>query len=155
MIYGWEETIWSIEVMSPGLVSQGLLIDPPECLPLVLHGLLWDFPNKQATQWGIFMILLSLLGITPLLDSLRIYLKGKCFRLWCQTRSSLSSHPKRSLVDHILAISSLRISYPIKYFSTSSKLVVIWDGILFVVRRSFPASSLLSWLKIWIFKVSP
>ena len=41
MITGWAETIWSIEVMDPVLVSEGFLIDPLECLPLVIHGLLW------------------------------------------------------------------------------------------------------------------
>ena len=50
MILGWKYTIWSIEVMAPGLVSEGLLIDLPECLTLVLHGLLWYFPNNQAAQ---------------------------------------------------------------------------------------------------------
>ena len=42
---GWEETIWSIEVMAPGLVSEGFLIGPLECLLLVLHGILWEFTN--------------------------------------------------------------------------------------------------------------
>ena len=49
---GWEETIWSIKFMALGLVSEGFLIDPPECLPLSLHGLLWEFSNSQATQGG-------------------------------------------------------------------------------------------------------
>ena len=52
MIPDWVDTIWSIEIMSLGLVFKGLLIKLPECLPLVLHGLLWDFPNNQATQGG-------------------------------------------------------------------------------------------------------
>ena len=39
-----------MEVMAPGLVSEGFLVDPPESLPLVLHGILWDYPNSQATQ---------------------------------------------------------------------------------------------------------
>ena len=54
MIPGWADTIWSIEVMAPGLVSKGFLIDPPESLPLVLHIHLWDFTNRQDTKWGIF-----------------------------------------------------------------------------------------------------
>ena len=45
----WEETVWSIKVMELGMVSKGLLIDPPDFLRLVLHGLLWYFPNSQAT----------------------------------------------------------------------------------------------------------
>ena len=52
MIPGYAETIWSIEVMDPVLVSEGFLIDPPECLTLVLHGLLWVLSNRQATQGG-------------------------------------------------------------------------------------------------------
>ena len=48
-----------------GLVSDGFIIDPPACLPLFLHGLLWEFPNKQATQGGCFLILQRFLGITP------------------------------------------------------------------------------------------
>ena len=32
---GWVDTIFSIEVMAPGLVSEGFLIDPLECLPFV------------------------------------------------------------------------------------------------------------------------
>ena len=51
---GWEDTIWSIEVMAPGLVSEEFLIDPLDCFPLVLRGQLWDFPNIQATQGGKF-----------------------------------------------------------------------------------------------------
>ena len=49
MIPGWAEKIWSIEFMSPGMVSEGFLIDPPDCLSLVLHVLLWEFTNKHAT----------------------------------------------------------------------------------------------------------
>ena len=72
MSSGWAENILSIKVMTPGMVSEGFLIDPPENFPLVLHGLLWEFPNKKMTQGGI---LLSLLGIIPLLGSLRRDLK--------------------------------------------------------------------------------
>ena len=42
-----------------------------EFLPLVLHGLLWDFPNRQVKQGGSFLILLISLGIIHLLDILR------------------------------------------------------------------------------------
>ena len=52
MSTGWEEKIWSIEVMVPGLVSKGFLVDLPDCLHLGPHGILCDFPNKQATQGG-------------------------------------------------------------------------------------------------------
>ena len=52
MITSWEETIWSIKFMAPVLVSEGFLIGPPECLPLSLHGLLWESPNRQGTQGG-------------------------------------------------------------------------------------------------------
>ena len=38
--------------MAPGLVFEGLLIDPPDCLPFILHGLLWEFPNNLAAQGG-------------------------------------------------------------------------------------------------------
>ena len=41
VIPGWAETICSINVMTPGLIYEGLLIYLPESLPLVLHGLLW------------------------------------------------------------------------------------------------------------------
>ena len=75
MIPGWEEITWSIKVMSLGLISEGFLIDPHECLHLVLHGPLWDFTNMQATQVVIFLILLIFLGIIPLLDILVRYLK--------------------------------------------------------------------------------
>ena len=47
---GWTEIIWSIKVMAMGLVSEDLLIEPPGCLALVFHGILWDFPNRQETQ---------------------------------------------------------------------------------------------------------
>ena len=40
--------------MSLGLVYEGLVIDSLKCLHLVLHGLLWDFPNMNATQEGKF-----------------------------------------------------------------------------------------------------
>ena len=75
--------------MDPGLVSEGFLIDTLECLPLVLHGLLWYFPNNQATKGGGVMILLIFLGIITLLDSTTMDLKEQWFILWCQTRSSL------------------------------------------------------------------
>ena len=62
--------------MVPGLVSEVFLIDPPEHLTLVLHGLLWYFPNSQATQGGGVLNLLGFLGVITLLDNLRRYLKG-------------------------------------------------------------------------------
>ena len=77
MIPGWEYTTLAIEFMSPGLVAEGFLIDPPECFPLFLHGLLWEFPNMQATQGDIFLTLLIFLGIISLLDSLRRDLKNQ------------------------------------------------------------------------------
>ena len=43
-------------------------MDPPERLNLVLHGLLQDLPNIQATQGGSFLTLLRLLGVIPLWD---------------------------------------------------------------------------------------
>ena len=52
-------------------------------------------------------------------------LKEQWFNLWCQTRISLSPRPKRSLVDHSLAMYSLIISAPTAYLSTFSKLVGI------------------------------
>ena len=81
--------------MASGLVSEVFLIELPKNLPLVIHGLLWDFTNKQATQGGSFLILLILLGIITLLDSLRRDLKEKWFSLWCQTRIYLPYHTKR------------------------------------------------------------
>ena len=37
---GWEEIIWLIKFMSPGMVYEGFLVDPNECLTLVLYLLL-------------------------------------------------------------------------------------------------------------------
>ena len=91
--------------MSLVLVPDGFLIDPSEFFPLLLHSLLWDFANKQATLWGGVLIFLIFLGIIPLLDSLIRALKDQCFRLRCQTRRYLSSRPQRSLVEQILAMS--------------------------------------------------
>ena len=71
------------------------------------------------------------------------------------TTISLSSCPKRSSVYHSLSMSSLVISAPTAYLSTTSKLVGIWYGISVVVSRSSPASRLSSWHKIRIFQVSP
>ena len=62
MIPVWAETIWSIEVIAPVLVSEGFLIDLLEFLPLVLRGLFWDFPNMQAIQGESFLIFLIFLG---------------------------------------------------------------------------------------------
>ena len=95
------------------------------------------------------------LGIISLLDNLINDLKVQWFSLWCQTRSYLSSHPKSSSVDHILAMSSLVSFSPTTSFSTSSKLVVSWYGLSIRVRRSSLASRLSYWSKIWIFWVSP
>ena len=66
----------------------------------------------------------------------------------------LSSRPRRSSVDHILAISYLVSSAPIAYLYTSSRLVGILDGLLVRIKRSSPTSRLLSWPKIWVFQVS-
>ena len=126
--------------MVTGIVSEGFLIVQPEIFPLVLHGLLWYFPDIQAKHGGGFMTLLIFLDITPLLDNLRRYLNYQWFNLWCQTRSSLYYRPKMSSVNHSLAISSLISSATNISLYTSSKLVEIWDGILVGVMRSSPAS---------------
>ena len=65
VIPGWSETIRLIEVISPGLVSKGFLIEPLYCLPLVLQELLWYFTNKQATQGGSFSDIAELPGYYP------------------------------------------------------------------------------------------
>ena len=103
------------------MLSEGFLIDPPESLPLLLHGLLWVFTNIYETQGGSFLTLLNFLGIIPLFDSLKRYLKDQWFRLWCQTRISISSRTKGSSVDHSLAMYFLVSSAPTVSFSTSSK----------------------------------
>ena len=144
MISGWEYTICLIEFVDPGLVSKVLLIDPPELLSLVLHGLLWYFSNKQATQGVSFLIFLVFLGIFPLLDSLIRGFKEHWFNMWCQSRISLSPRPQRSLVDHSLDMYSLMSSDPSEYLSTSYKLVGIWDRLLVGVRRSSHASMISS-----------
>ena len=100
---GWEYIICSMQAMSLDLFPEGLLIEPLECLPLFLHVIFGDFPNKQATQGGSFLIFLSFLCIIPFLDSTWRDLKEQWFILWCQTRISLSSLPKRSSVDPSLA----------------------------------------------------
>ena len=141
--------------MAPGLVSKGFLIDPPDHLPLVLHGLFWYFPNRQATQGGGGMILMSFLGIIPLLDSMRSCLKYQWLSLWFQTRISLLSCPKRSSVDQILSMSLLVSSSPTASLSTYSKLVDICDVISVIVRRSSPSYRLFPCPKIRVFQVSP
>ena len=142
MIPGLEDIIWSIEFMSLGMVSKVFLIDPPERLPLVLHGLLWDLTNSQVSQGRIFLTMMSFLGIIPLLDNLMRYLKEQWFILWCQTKSSFLSRPKKSLVDNSLSMSFLFILDPTASLSTSSKLVGIGDGIFFGVMSYYPASSI-------------
>ena len=141
--------------MSPGLVYEVFLIDPPECLPLFLSGFLRNFPNRKATQGVSFLILMSSLGIIPLFNNLRSNFKVQWFILRYQTKRSCSSRPKRSSVDYSLAISSLVSSTYTTSLSTSSKLVGSWYGILVRNRSSSPASSLSSWPKIRIFCVSP
>ena len=148
MIPGWADTIFSIEVMSPGLVSEGFLIDSPGCLSLVIHGLLWEFQNRQVTKEGRVITFLIFLGIITLLDNMRRDLKEQWFSLWYQTRSSLLSCPQRSSVDHSLKISYTMSFSPTKSFSTPSKFVVSWNGILVGVRRYSSVSRLSSWPKI-------
>ena len=150
MIPGWEETIWSIEIMDPGLVSEIFLIDPHNNLSLVLHGLLWDLPNSQSAQGGIFLTFLRLLGIFILLNNTRRNFKEQWFSLWHKTWISLSPCPRRYAVDHRLTMYSLIRLASEKSFSTSSKLVGIWDGLLVRVSRSSTASRLSSWTKIRI-----
>ena len=48
----WADSVWPIKVIAPGLFFEGFLIDSPDIFPLVIHGLLWDFPNSQAMQGG-------------------------------------------------------------------------------------------------------
>ena len=138
-----------------GLVSEGFLIDTLECLPLVFYGLLWNFPNMKETQGGIFFISLRLLGIIFLLDSPRRDFKDKWFSLWCQNRSPLLSYTRSPSVDHSLSMYYLLRSTPIAYFSTSYRLVGIWDGLLVEVRRYYPEFRILYWTKIRTFQVSP
>ena len=101
------------------------------------------------------MILLSFLGIIPQLDSIRRYTNEQLFSLRFQTRSPLSSCPKRSSADHSLAMSSLVRLAPITYFPISSKFFGFLDGLSVGVRKSSPASRLLSWTKIRIFQAFP
>ena len=119
IIPGWADTTWSIDIMALGLVSKVFLVDPIECFPLALHGLLWDFPNIKGKQGVSFLILMRLIGIIPLLDSLMMYFKEQWFSLWCQTMIYLSSRPRSYLVGHSLTMSSLVSSSPISYLSTS------------------------------------
>ena len=63
------------------------------------------------------MTLLSFLVIITLLYNLRRDLKEQWFSMWCQTRISLSYHPKSSLVYLILAKSYLISSSPTTFFS--------------------------------------
>ena len=103
---------------------------------------------------GEGLILLRFLGINSILNILRMDLKEEWFILWCQTRITLFSRPKRSLVHHSLYMSSLMsLSHTTSLF-TSSKLVGIRDGFLVGVRRSSPAYRLSSCPKIRIFQVS-
>ena len=141
--------------MAPGMVSEDFLIVQPECLPFVLHVLLWGFPNIQATQQGDFLALLILLGIILLLDNMRSYLKVQWFIMWCQTRISLLSRTKSSLVDHSLAMSDLVRLSPTTSLYTSSKLVGSCYGLLVVVSRSSPAYRVSSRTTIKILQVSP
>ena len=106
--------------------------------------------NRRHKGGGGGLILLIFLGIIPLLNSQRRDLKDQWFSLWFQARSSLSSHPKRSSVDHRFAMSSLLSLSTTKYFSTYSKLVGIWYGILVVGRRSSIAFRISSWPNILI-----
>ena len=131
--------------MAPGLVSKLFLIDPLECLPLVLHVFLWVFPNIQATQGGSFMIILIFLGIITLLNSLMRDLKEQNFILLWQTKIPLLYLPRSSSVVYILNMSFLVRPSPITYLSTSSRLVGIWYGIAVEVRRFASASRLFSW----------
>ena len=62
-----------MEFIDPGLVAEGLLMAFPVHLPLVLHGLLWNFQNRQAKQGGNFFTLLTFSGIILLLKILRRY----------------------------------------------------------------------------------
>ena len=126
--------------MDPGLVLEGFLMDPLERLPLVLHGLLWDYPNMQATKGGNFFTLPIFLGNIPLLESPRRDLNDQWFSLWCQTRSSLSSCPRKCSVDHSLAMSSLLRFATIKYFCTSYRLMGSFDGLSIGFRISSTAS---------------
>ena len=101
------------------------------------------------------MILMIFLGIIILLNNLRSDLKQQWFRLWCQTRSSLSSHPKRYSVEHILDRYSLLRQAPTILLSTYFNLVGIWYGLSVVVRSSSPDSSISSCPKILIYMCFP
>ena len=155
MIPGCTDTIWSIGVIDPGLVSEGFPIDSPENFTLVLHVLLWYFSNIQAKKGESFLIFLIFLGIIPILDITRRDLKEQWLNLWCQTRISLSPYTKMTSDDQILAISSLMSSAPTASLSTSSKLVMIWYGLSVGFRRYSISSRILSWPQIRISRCLP
>ena len=141
--------------MAPGLVHEELLVDPHRFFPLALHGLLWDFPNIQSTQRGCFLELLRFLGIINLLDNIVKYLKVQCFSLWFQTRISLLSLTKISLVYHILSVTSLMSFSPTTSLSTSSKLLGGCNVLLVVDSSSSTSSRVSSWINIRIFQLYP
>ena len=109
---------------------------------------------RQYNGGGVLTFLIFM-GIIPLLDNLRVYLKVQWFSLWFQTRISLFSCPKISSVDHSFAMSSLVILAPTKSLSTSSKSVGIWHGIYVAVMRSSLDYRVFTCTKIRISPVSP
>ena len=52
VIPGWEDIICSDGFMIPGLLSEGLLVDPPVLLTFLPHDILWHLSNSEATQGG-------------------------------------------------------------------------------------------------------
>ena len=101
------------------------------------------------------MSFLIFLGIISLLDNMRRELKVKWFSLWFQTNIPLASRPKRSLMDHILSMSSLVSSASITSLSTHSKLVGSCYDLFFGFRRYYSSSAVSSWTNILILQVSP
>ena len=83
------------------------------------------FGNSQIDRLhrGGGLNFLGFLSITPLFDNMRRELKLQWFGLWFQTKISITSCTNRSLVDHILSMSSIVISDPITSLSTYSNTV--------------------------------
>ena len=77
-----------MEVMAHGLVLESFLMDPPECLALFFHSILWDFPNRQARQGNNFCTLLIFLVVIYHLEILGRDLNEKWFNYGAKLGSS-------------------------------------------------------------------
>ena len=118
---GHRDTMWSVEVPSPGFPSVPFLI-PCDCFPFTLQFRRCAAAKAQAAQSGSFVTPFMHAGSIPLMASRLIETSGACLKRWCQYRAILSAFGTVSSTSSLqsLSTSDFDSSSDNSFVSTSS-----------------------------------